>query len=74
MKARIPENTYEVLAKCVTPKCKGTVSFGTTTSTALDLVEHIHNFAPKKAKCPICQRTASYSNKQYYPILLAKPK
>jgi hypothetical protein len=66
--------TYDVVAKCKTPKCEGMLRFGTTTADSLNaLVKQLHNFSTQQATCPVCQQSASYSFQDYLATPLDQP-
>jgi hypothetical protein len=59
---------YSVLARCkATLNCLGRPHFGFTYAEDLHvLTDHLRNFAPQPAVCPICQKEARYSFVDYF--------
>lgn len=58
--------TYDVLARCKTPDCKGILRFGAITADSLDaLTTRLREFGAQEAMCSICQRTAVYRYADY---------
>ena len=66
MRLREIMETYDVVAKCKTPKCEGVLRFGTTTADSINaLVKQLHNFSAQQSTCPVRQQSAAYSFQDY---------
>jgi hypothetical protein len=65
--------TYTVVSKCkATAKCKGMLDFGVVNVESLSvLTERLRSQRTQTASCPICQKDAEYTFRDYLASPLA---